>query len=145
MINKEKLASLQTMVRGGESPMKTMADMSDEDLRALRDAINAMLPEDTMSGIDLEGELVTQHRDLKALYRSIVNDPEVQANQKAQVANSILATLGSMKKMQDDLMRDRTSQAIEKVLIAAIQTLPQETKDAFYEEMELLAKKEGLV
>jgi len=145
VINKEKLASLQTMVRGGESPMKTMADMSDEDLRALRDAINAMLPEDTMSGIDLEGELVTQHRDLKALYRSIVNDPEVQANQKAQVANSILATLGSMKKMQDDLMRDRTSQAIEKVLIAAIQTLPKETKDAIYEEMELLAKKEGLV
>lgn len=145
MINREKLASIQTMMRGGESPAEKLMSMGEDDLRDLRDAINVLLPEDTVASIDLQEELVNQYRKSKKLYDDVLTDPDVQANQKAQLANSLVAILAQMKKMQDDLMRDRTMQAVEAVLIDSIKTLPQEVRDAFYEECEARAAQAGLV
>ncbi len=144
MINREKLASIQTMMRGGESPAEKLMSMGEDELRDLRDAINVLLPEDTVANIDLQEELVGQYRKSRKLYDDVLTDPEVQANQKAQLANSLVAILAQMKKMQDDLMRDRTMQAIEAVLIDSIKTLPQEVRDTFYEECEARAAQAGL-
>ncbi len=145
MINREKLASIQTMLRKGESPVEKLMSMGEDELRDLRDAINVLLPEDTVANIDLQEELVSQYRKSRKLYDDVLTDPDVQANQKAQLANSLVAILAQMKKMQDDLMRDRTMQAIETVLIDSIKTLPQEVRDAFYEECEARAAQAGLV
>ncbi len=145
MINREKLASIQTMLRKGESPVEKLMSMGEDELRDLRDAINVLLPEDTVANIDLQEELVSQYRKSRKLYDDVLTDPDVQANQKAQLANSLVAILAQMKKMQDDLMRDRTMQAIEAVLIDSIKTLPQEVRDAFYEECEARAAQAGLV
>ena len=145
MINREKLASIQTMLRKGESPVEKLMSMSEDELRDLRDAINVLIPEDTVASIDLQEELVNQYRKSRKLYDDVLTDPDVQANQKAQLANSLVAILAQMKKMQDDLMRDRTMQAIEAVLIDSIKTLPQEVRDAFYEECEARAAQAGLV
>lgn len=144
MINKEKLAEVQTLVRGNMYEELTLDNMSQQDMLSLRDMLNDRLPNENVGELSLEAELVEQYRKTKRLYNEIHNDKEVQANQKAQVANSVRATLEQMVRMQEDLRKGEVLKLMETVLIDAIKTLPQDVKDRFFEEYERRAKRAGL-
>lgn len=144
MINREKLAEVQTLVRGNMYEELTLDNMSQQDMLSLRDMLNDRLPNENVGELSLEAELVEQYRKTKRLYNEIHNDKEVQANQKAQVANSVRATLEQMVRMQEDLRKGEVLKLMETVLIDAIKTLPQDVKDRFFEEYERRAKRAGL-
>ena len=74
----------------------------------------------------------------------VIDDMDTPANQKAQVANSVVSTLAQLVKMQEDLRRDERLKRIESVLLEVIKTLPEETKAAFFEEYERRAEMAGV-
>ena len=74
----------------------------------------------------------------------VTDDFDVAPNQKAQVANSVVQTLGQLVRLQEDLRRNETFKVMEGVLVEAIKTLPTATKDQFFAEYARVAKKAGL-
>lgn len=144
MINKEKMAAASTLLRGGLSPKPSLEDLDEDDIRTLRDSANELLPPDSIDDLDLEAELVHQFRKTKTLYGEICKDPEVAPNQKAQVANSLVATLGQLVKLQQDLRRDEKLKLIEGVLIETIKVQPEAFKTEFFDEYEARARKAGI-
>jgi|JI10StandDraft_1071094.scaffolds.fasta_scaffold71460_6 hypothetical protein len=144
MINEERMAAAKTMLRGKLYPAQSLNGLPESELRSLRDTANDMLPPDTLKELDLEAELVGQFRKTKALYGEICSDPEVAPNQKAQVANSLVATLGQLVKMQQDLRREAQLKIMETVFIETIRTMPEAFKEEFFKEYEERAKKAGL-
>lgn len=99
----------------------------------------------SISELSLEAELVGQYAKIKELMDEVLLDDDTPANQKAQVANSVVAALGQLIKLQEDLKKQETLKLMESCLIEVIVTLPQETKDAFFAEYERMAKKAGLM
>ena len=145
MIDAERLAELKTAIRGGESPKDPLAEMSQSELRRLRGEIDRLLPESNVKSMDLGDELVQQYHKTKTLMDETLSDDEVPANQKSQVCNAVVTILAQLVKLQEDLKLQKTLSIMESVLIDAIKTLPQGSKDEFFAEYERLAKKAGLV
>ncbi len=145
MIDPEKLAQLKTAIAGKEKLKTPLADLPEKELRQLRDEINRMLPEDAVGTLNLEGELVSQYRKIKDLMDEVLADQDCPANQKAQCANSVVSTLGSLVKLQEDLKREQTLKIMEEVLVDSLKALPEETRTAFYLDYERLAAQVGLM
>lgn len=122
-----------------------LSGLSHKELRKIQRTISGLLPDVDVKGLDLEKELVSQYQAIKQLFDDVIDDPDVAPNQKAQVANSVGATLSTLSKSQEDLRLTQVLRLIESVLIEEIKTLPKETKDAFFERYEFRAKKEGLM
>lgn len=95
--------------------------------------------------INLEEELVAQYHRVIDLQNEVIGDQKVPANQKAQVAGQVAATLSQLIKLQEDLQRSEAFKLMESVLAEAIKTLPAETKAAFFAEYERLAAQKGLL
>jgi hypothetical protein len=111
--------------------------LEESELLELREAIQSRLPT-TLQEINLENELVLQYKSAKTLLNKVLNDDNVQANQKAQVQNSCAASLKELARLQTDLFTAERLKAIEQMLIRAIRTLPQETQVQFFNEYEKL-------
>lgn len=142
MLNPEKLQA----VKSGAvvKDMTTLENMPEEDLIRLRDAIDRLLPDEALGQVNLEHELLAQFRKVKMLQDDVIDDSSVAANQRAQVANSVVGTLGQLIKMQEDLKRAETLKLIEATLIECIKTLPEEVKTEFFDEYDRRATKAGL-
>ena len=147
MIDEDKLAQVQAAM-AGTAPEKEGFDldaMSVDELRELRDEIDRRLPEDSLDSLNLEKELVGQYRKTKDLMDSVLHDDETPANQRAQVANSVVTTLGQLVKLQEDLKREETLKLMETCLLEVLLTLPEPTKVAFFTDYERAAKRMNLL
>lgn len=144
MIDQEKLAGIKTLIRGSEPLKDPLKGMNAKDLRRLRSEIDKLLPSNKVSDLNLEEELVEQYQKIKDLMDEVSESADVGASQKAQVANSVVGTLGQLVKMQEDLRRQETFKVMEGVLIEAIKRLPAVVKDEFFTEYARLAKRAGL-
>ena len=144
MIDSERLAELRTAIAGGDSPKDPLAEMSQSELRRLRGEIDRLLPEANINGMNLETELVEQYNLVKDLQASSLHDDEIPLNQRSQLAGQVASTLQQLVKMQVDLKRDERLKKIESVFLEAIENLPEEAKDMFFDEYERIALSKGL-
>lgn len=136
MINEEKAARL---VAGAATGLvRGIENYSEADLYRLRAEIDAMLPQQSLSAMNLESELVTQYHTVKALQNVILTAEEVPANQKAQIANSVVSTLDALVKMQERFHTAERFKAIENLLIKHMKTMPREIAEKFVAEYEAL-------
>ena len=144
MFDDKRAAELRKKVDGALD-LNPIDGLSVAELRALRREIEQRLPKDDIGELDLEQELVGQYREVKALMSVVIDDMDTPANQKAQVANSVVSTLAQLVKMQEDLRREETFKLMESCLVEALKALPDDTREAFYVEYDRLAKKAGLI
>jgi len=140
MYDEKKLAMMKQSLGGGHHHLDedTLEDLSHDDLRALRDQINAMLPEESLSGMDMTTELMNQYRRVLKLQRDCMEDLEVPPNQKAQVAAQVKSTLGDLVRMQTEFYTSERFRSIENLLIKYMKTLPIEMAKTFLAEYERL-------
>jgi ElaB/YqjD/DUF883 family membrane-anchored ribosome-binding protein len=140
MYDEKKLAMMKQSLGGGGHHIDedTLEDLSHDDLRALRDQINAMLPDESLSGMDMTTELMNQYRRVLKLQRDCMEDLEVPPNQKAQVAAQVKSTLGDLVRMQTEFYTSERFRSIENLLIKYMKTLPIEMAKTFLAEYERL-------
>ena len=99
----------------------------------------------TLADLNLEKELVEQYLKIKTIMDEVVHDDRVPANQRAQVANSVVGALQQLHKLQEDMQREERLKIMEACLIDALKVLPDKTKEEFFEYYEATAKKAGLL
>lgn len=137
MFDTEKLQALATGVVAKD--VKTvLAEMDEGQLRALRAELDTLIPERSLSGMNLEDELVWQFAAIKQLQDRVMVDDATPANQKAQVANAVAGTLQNLIKMQTDYHTAERFKAIEGLMVRAMKRLPLEAAQAFLDEYEAL-------
>lgn len=142
MINQDKLAG-KTPLFEHQAPSLDL--MNESQLRELLDEIFDRLPSDAIADLNLEEELVSQYRKTKGLMDEVLSDMDTPANQKAQVCNAVVSTLGQLVKLQEDLRKEQTLKVMESCLVEAIKTLPEPVKNEFFAEYERMATKAGLM
>jgi hypothetical protein len=91
------------------------------------------LPDDTrnLSEMNLEEELVAQYNAIKRLQAEVMNDPDVPANQKAQVANAVAATIRMLVDTQTNFYTHERQKRLEGILIRCMKAWPVEQAQAF--------------
>jgi hypothetical protein len=125
--------------KGAVAPLD-VETMSLDQLLKLRAEIDGRLPASSLKDIDLEHELVVQFITVKNLQSSVIDDKDVQANQKAQVANSCASTLQQLVKMQTEFYTAERFKEIENHLIASLRDLPPEASEQFLDAYERMGK-----
>lgn len=125
-IAKEKPASIDDMIK----------DMSLDELLELRAKITDLLPEMSLSAVNLEQELLLQYRTVKALQTRVHDSGEVPANQLAQVANTISSTLDRLTKMQGEMYSNERFKRIELAMIRMLKEWPEKMTKKFFKEYE---------
>ena len=75
-------------------------NMTVAELLKQRDLIDKALPPQTLSGMNLEAEMLLQYHTLRELQTDVLGETDVPANQKAQVANSVTSSLNKLTELQ---------------------------------------------
>ena len=140
MIDDQKLAQVQAAMLGEVVPEDgfDLDTMSVDQLRELRDEIDRRLPEEKLSQMDLTQELLSQYRLVQRLQTDVLDDQDVPANQRAQVAGQVASTLQQLVKMQSEFHNSERFRAIENLLIKSIKLMPLDAAEAFISEYERL-------
>jgi len=139
MYDEKKLALMnKSLSKERQFDEDALEDLSHDDLRALRDQINAILPDESLSGMDMTTELMSQYRRVLKLQRDCLEDLEVPPNQKAQVAAQVKSTLGDLVRMQTEFYTSERFRSIENMLIKYMKSLPIDTAKSFLFEYEKL-------
>lgn len=115
-----------------------LAKLTEGELLYLRSQIDAVLPVTRLADMNLERELTLQLRSAQALQQIVLEDTHTPANQKAQVMNSVSATMQQLVKMQIDYYTPERLKKIESALVTVLSTFDTDmTKDFFtrYEEI----------
>lgn len=149
-VDSDRLADVQRMMAAGGSVSGatgrvSLDGMTHQQLRELREEIDRKLPDNSLDELNLEKELVGQYHKTKLLMDEVLHDDETPANQRAQVANSVVSTLAQLVKLQEDLRRDETLKLMETCLMDKLKSMPSDFKDAFFEDYEARARKVGLL
>ena len=118
----------QAPFRWSALPIETLLKYFDE--------IRATLPSTKLVDMNMEDELLLQYQAVRALQNSIIDDDEVPANQKAQVANAVASVLGSLADLQNKTYSSERFKRIETLLIRHLSKLPEDTAAAFLEDYE---------
>jgi hypothetical protein len=107
------------------------------------DEIRACLPPLSLTQMNLEEELLLQYHSLRSLQTLVLNDDTLPLNQRAQVANSVVATLDRLVGAQEKVYSQERFKAIETALIRHLKRLPEATAEAFLVDYKaiLLAQK----
>lgn len=122
----------QAPFRWSALPIETLLKYFDE--------IRATLPSTKLVDMNMEDELLLQYQAVRALQNSIIDDDEVPANQKAQVANAVASVLGSLADLQNKTYSSERFKRIETLLIRHLSKLPEDTAAAFLEDYEKTLK-----
>ena len=139
MIDEDKLVQVQAAMAGAAPEDGFDLDtMTHDELRELRDEIDRRLPEDKLSQMDLTQELLSQYRLVQRLQTDVLDNEEVPANQRAQVAGQVASTLQQLVKMQTEFQSAERFRAIENLLIKSIKLMPLDAAEAFIAEYERL-------
>lgn len=132
MIDKDRLESIRSGAAFPAVARSMDLDvMSAAELLKLRGEIDKRLPA-TLEDLDLERELLQQFVRVKELQDTVLDDESVAANQKAQVASAVAATLQQLVKMQSDWNTSERLKEIESRLIKALNKVPPEHLEAFF-------------
>ena len=118
--------------------------LTHQELRALREAIDRKLPDNSLDELNLEKELVSQYMLVKRLQDAVITDEEIPLNQRAQLANSVVATLGQLVKLQEDLKREESLKLMETCLLDSLLMLPEDVREQFFVDYEKMAASAGL-
>lgn len=148
MIDESKMAKISAPALDSRDLKASLKALPTSELRKLLTMVEELLPDTSVQKVkdlDLEDELMQQYTKTKDLMDECISDTEVAPNQKAQVANSVVSTLKQIRDMQKDLRLQEEVKLTETVLIEMIKTLPQDTKDEFFAEYEVRARKVGLM
>lgn len=148
MIDESKMAKISAPALDSRDLKASLKALPARELRKLLTMVEELLPDTSVQKVkdlDLEDELMQQYTKTKDLMDECISDTEVAPNQKAQVANSVVSTLKQIRDMQKDLRLQEEVKLTETVLIEMIKTLPQDTKDEFFAEYEVRARKVGLM
>lgn len=121
---------------GLDKEVVDLQKLTESELLLLRSQIDAVLPVTKLSDMNLERELTLQFRVAQALQNEIMDDTHTPANQKAQVMNSVAATLQSLAKMQQEHYTPERLKKIEAALVKVLNTLPAEQTEEFFEVYE---------
>ena len=105
--------------------------MSITELLELRTRVEQKLPAKSLSGLNLEHELVLQVLALQQLQQRVISNEETPVNQVSQVANSLSAALTSLVKLQADVYSSERFKRLEQILISSLQGLPTEPQETF--------------
>jgi hypothetical protein len=89
-----------------------------------------------LGAIAVSDELAVLFHSAKALLDSVLVDPNVPANQRAQVLNSVLSILERITKTRTDLYNSERIREIEQTLLRVMRDQPQELKEAFMSQYE---------
>jgi len=108
----------------------------------LRHEIDKTLPSTSLSGMNLETELVMQYHRVKELQRVVMEDLETPANQRAQVAGQVASVLGQLTKMQSEFHTAERFKSIENLMIEYMKRLPVDVAEAFLNEYEAIDARE---
>lgn len=117
---------------GGVRETFSLEMLTQGELLVLRADIDARLDATALQDMDLEKELVLQYQMAKAL-QLLVLDSHEEANKKAQVMNTCANTLQSLVKMQAELHTAERLKAIEARLIRALDRVPTEYLEEFFD------------
>ncbi len=102
-----------------------------DQLLTLRGEIEKRLPAVALKDLNMEKELVLQFLAAQSLQARVTSDDRVAANQKAQVANSLAASLATLAKFQTEVHSSERMKRVEIALIDAVNLLPLEAKVSF--------------
>lgn len=136
MINQEKLQMLKTGVLAPVILVDALKTMTADELAELRYALDVVCPQQQLSDVNLEEELMSQYARIKKLQNDVIDDEDTPANQKAQVANAVASTLQHLVKMQSEYSTAERFKAIEALMIKAMKSLPVDVATKFIEEYE---------
>ena len=129
-------------------PQKPFIDtLTQADLRKLKAQIEEKLPQskgNKLKDIDLEEEMVAQLTVTKELQDDVLGDPDIPANQKAQVINATASAIQQLVRMQVDLKRDEQLKRMEAALMKAVALMGDAEKAVFFDTYEQLALTEGV-
>ena len=145
MFDKAKAESLGRKKVSSMEP-EPLKKMNTDELWGIKREVDALLGVDvTLKELNLENELVNQYYKIRSLMDSVSTDPDIPANQRAQVSNSVVTTLGQLVKLQEDLKKQEMLKIMEGALIEVVKILPTKSQNDFFEEYERIAKKAGLM
>lgn len=149
MFDPEKEARIRT--REAEDVVNALdsyglGSLSKAELRSLYKEVGSILGDvaGSVGEMNLEAELVEQYIKTKDLVDDVLADSETPANQKAQVCNAVVGTLGQLVKLQEDLRREEKLKNMELAMIEALNTLPDDAKQVFFDEYERIAESKGV-
>jgi hypothetical protein len=121
-----------------DQPKLQQAPLTVEQLLAMREEIDKKLPARSLKDMNLEEELVIQFIKVKTLQESVLTDPDVPANQRAQVSSAVANTLQHLVKMQTEFHTAERFKTIENLLIKHMKTWPRDLAEKFIQEYEAL-------
>lgn len=108
------------------------------ELVRFRDEITAALPPIELGKLNLEEEMLLQYHALRELQNTVMADDDVPVNQRAQVANSVAATLKTLGDQQQALYTTERYKSIENLLIRHLSKQPEAFAEKFLEEYRVL-------
>lgn len=128
-----------------ERPLDDLSLLTESQLRSLRAEIDELLP--NTKSMNLHQELADQYKAVKKFQEEVLysGDLEDEPQKVASVMNAVTSTLGQLIKMQENLERIETFKKMEACLIEALNLLPEETREKFFDDYENLARERGLV
>ena len=125
-------------------PLSILKTWPRENLVALRDDIEQIVPRHSLKDLNLEKEMVEQLSVAKRLQDNTLNNPNITPNQKAQVLNATASAISALVKMQVDLKRDEQLKRMEAALMKAVATMDDAARSVFFDTYEQLAITEGV-
>lgn len=99
-----------------------------------RDDIDRRLPPLSLSELNLEEQMLLQYHSTRSLQSDVIAEESIPVNQRAQVANSVAASLAKLTELQETLYTTERLKAIERILIRSLRKLPEEVAEAFLVE-----------
>lgn len=119
-------------------PVIKLDNLTLDQLLNLRNEIEQRLPAKNLRDLNLERELVLQLLSSQSLQSRVLQDPNIAANQQAQVSNSTAAVLQQLIKLQSEVHTSERLKRIENKLIECLNMIPKEAQEQFlsvYEEI----------
>lgn len=106
------------------------------ELVKFRDEITKVLPPLELGHLNLEEEMLLQYHVLREMQGAVIEDTDVPVNQRAQVANTVAATLKTLGEQQIELYSSERFKAVENLLIRTLDKLPEDFAAAFLVDYE---------
>ena len=128
------------------APRFHWADMPVEALLKYRAEIDACLPPTRLRDVDVEAELVAQLRTAQRLQTKVLDyeDEQIPLNQIVQAVNSVSSVIEKLAKLQIDLAAAENLKKMEAAFIKAVQGMPTEVVEDFFERYGVEAENFGV-
>lgn len=119
-----------------QNSQNSLENLGAEELWALRQRIDEILPPGKLKDLDLAHELVLQLKIAQKLQEETLADMDTPANQKSQVLNAVAGAIQAISKLQVELYDSERLKRIEACLIETVGILDPADQEAFFERYE---------